>query len=398
MKELIYLNKNALSPAGGPLGVGYYIYNEAKKHNDKEICFLDINREKLAKETTQKKILYKFKHLTRIVRTIRHILKYNKVFKPKDTMSDTFKKYDIVHFHSTIDMYEQRESLKKFKGITILTSHSPVPLSQELKDACSTNLERLYFKIHSKDFEKMDEWCFENANYIIFPCSDAEEPYSNNWPAYKEIKKKRQKRYKYVATGISERIAQKDKSYIRNQYGIGDKDFLISYAGRHNKVKGYDLLKDIAEKLLANERGKIKFIIAGRKGNIEPLDDESWKEIGFTKDPYSIIAASDIFILPNRETYFDLAMIEALSLGKIVVTSRTGGNKYYEKHKLPGVFLYDTIDEAVDLIEKIKNMKKNDIKELERQNRKFYEKHLTSDSFYKSYKKVINEIYLENKR
>lgn len=31
MKELIYLDENALSPAGGPLGVGYYINEEAKR-------------------------------------------------------------------------------------------------------------------------------------------------------------------------------------------------------------------------------------------------------------------------------------------------------------------------------------------------------------------------------
>ena len=31
MKELIYLDENALSPAGGPLGDGYYIFEEAKK-------------------------------------------------------------------------------------------------------------------------------------------------------------------------------------------------------------------------------------------------------------------------------------------------------------------------------------------------------------------------------
>lgn len=46
MKELIFLDEKALAPAGGPLGVGYYIYNEAKKAGDQEIEFLKSSEKK----------------------------------------------------------------------------------------------------------------------------------------------------------------------------------------------------------------------------------------------------------------------------------------------------------------------------------------------------------------
>lgn len=68
------------------------------------------------------------------------------------------------------------------------------------------------------------------------------------------------------------------------------------------------------------------------------LKDSRWKEVGWTNDSQSIIAASDVFVLPNRETYFDIIMLEVLSCGKIVIASRTGGNKYFEKIGAKGVF------------------------------------------------------------
>lgn len=36
----------------------------------------------------------------------------------------------------------------------------------------------------------MDEYAFCHADIIHFPCKEAEEPYYNNWSAYKEIKAK----------------------------------------------------------------------------------------------------------------------------------------------------------------------------------------------------------------
>lgn len=135
-------------------------------------------------------------------------------------------------------------------------------------------------------------------------------------------------------------------------------------------------------------RGNPKYYMAGSRTVLM----EFAYEIGFTKDPYSLISAGDVFVLPNNETYFDLVMIEVLSLGKIVIASRTGGNKYYEKAGAKGVFLYDTLAEAEELVDKVKAMSKEERKKLEKENRCFYEKHLTSTVFYENYKKMVNEV------
>lgn len=391
MKELIYLDEKALSPAGGPLGVGYYIYEEAKKASDQEIYFLSSDAKAKENEAKQKKFLYKFPRITKIVRSIRHIREYRKMIYAPSNVPGRFDEYDIVHFHSTIDMYKQRKNLEGYKGKIILTSHSPIPLTQELYAACATKFERHFFEKKKAEFEKMDRWSFMNADYIIFPCPEAEEPYFNNWEEYKKIKEVKKNCYRYVLTGISPKEVKISKDETRSKYNIGAYDFVVVYVGRHNEVKGYGNLKKLGEKIL-NNTDNTKFLIAGREGPLTRLVNPNWIEIGFTKDPYSIISAGDIFILPNNETYFDLVFIEVLSLGKIVVASRTGGNRYYEKAGVKGVFLYNTLNEAEELINKIKNMSNEEKVALEKANKEFYEKNLTGKVFYNNYKKVVAQL------
>ncbi len=50
-----------------------------------------------------------------------------------------------------------------------------------------------------------------------------------------------------------------------------------------------------------------------------------------------------------KETYFDLVMLEVLSLGKIIIASYTGGNKYFKSSFAKGVFTYSKLEEAAQL-------------------------------------------------
>ncbi len=394
MKLLIFLDENALGPAGGPLGVGYYLHEQTQNRGlGEQIQFLRSNLKTKEREGRQKKILYKFARLTKIVRSLRHIKEYHSMlYKPAYTQGK-FDGYDAIHFHRTSDMYKQRRNLEGYKGKVLLTSHSPIPLAKELYDACATKFERRYFKKRMHLFERMDEWSFRHADYIVFPCPEAEEPYEKNWPVYRDIQKDKKEAYRYVPTGISERVASVSKTKIRENLGIRTSDFMMVYVGRHNEVKGYGNLKKLGKKLL-DEHNDMKMVVAGNEGPIMRLEHPSWVEIGFTKDPYSYIAASDVFVLPNTETYFDLVMIEVLSLGKIVVASSTGGNRYYEKMGLKGVFLYDTLEEAEKLILQIKAFSPEKKRELEEENRKFYKEHLSGECFFDHYLEMLEQIGL----
>jgi len=395
MKVLIYLESNKLAPVGGPLGVGFQIKKVLEANGIDTIDFLEGDINKNSKESKQKKWLYKHKHLTKIVRSVRHIIEYNSMFNNPRNDSVLLNQYGIIHFHSTIDMYKQRESLKDYKGVIVVTSHSPIPLRQELFEASSSWFEREYFKTHENKFLEMDTFAFEKADYIVFPCEDAEEPYYLNWNEYKEIHNHRVDHYRYIPTGIGDIVIKKDCACVRTQFGIEDSDFVVCYAGRHNVVKGYDSLRRIGTRCL-NELSDTKFLIAGKPGPLYGIDNPNWIEIGWTNEVHDIINSSDVFVLPNKFTYFDLIMIEVLAIGKIVVASRTGGNKFYEKNNLEGVFLYDTEDEAVELIKKIKNMDKDKRRILGNTNRAFYINNLTSKHFVNNYLKFISSIEGKN--
>ena len=177
---------------------------------------------------------------------------------------------------------------------------------------------------------------------------------------------------------------------MREKYGIPRDAFVVCYVGRHNEIKGYDIVKSVGKKLLQNENNYV--VIAGKEEPLKGLNHDRWIEVGWTNDPHSIIAAADVFILPNRETYFDLIMLEVLSLGQIIVASRTGGNKYFEQFDCEGIQLYQTEKELEQKIKEIQNMSLQDRKKMMRANLDLYEKNLTVKTFAQKYVDLMRSL------
>lgn len=388
-KVLMYLQEDKLAFKGGPFAVGWCYNEEKKKRGDSFLTFLSpsTNRNNAIKSKNKSKLIRIFQNIELVVKNYIHY-KY-KAFKPKNTGVD-FSTYDIIHFHNTRDLYEERNHLKDFKGIVLLQSHSPQPLSDELYNSVPGLVKALIPSLKKK-LRGMDEYAFRRADYILFPCSYAEEPYYNNWPEYKEIHDSKVGSYRYILTGIPQVHAKRQRLEVRNELRIKDSDFVISYVGRHNIVKGYDLLKQIAHAFLS-KHSDAYVVTAGKEYPIKRLDHERWIEIGWTNDAHSYISSSDVFILPNRETYFDIVMLEVLSLGKIVVASRTGGNKFFEDMKCPGIFLYDSIDECISLLDLIKKMSLEEREYLQNSNKSFFQDNLTVEAMYDSYMEMIAKL------
>ncbi len=154
-----------------------------------------------------------------------------------------------------------------------------------------------------KNLIKIDEYAFRRADYIVFPCPEAEEPYYNNWPEYKAVKEEKKGKYLYLLTGTKARVAKLSKTEVRQLYSIPDDAFIICYVGRHNEIKGYDKLKLLGEQIL-QEAPNIYFLIAGREEPLHGLHHPRWIEVGWTSDPHSLINASDVFMLPNKGNVF----------------------------------------------------------------------------------------------
>lgn len=389
-KILIYMNKKQLAPTGGATGYNYNLLCGLKEIGyESQIDFLDY-------ETVSKSRINSFVESIKIP-WIRMILKIAKSIIHKSILFYGNNKYaivdlnqyDIVHFHSWEYMWECKSSLEDYKGKVILTQHSPNRPGMEFFNA-QTSFERRYMKwFYNKTF-KLDQWALDKADYVFFPCEEAEEPYIKHWPYFTEYKKNNQTKFRYILSGTEAVKEQKSRAEIRKLYNIPEKAKIICYIGRHNEVKGYDLLKEIADDLLQDTN--IYFLIAGREGPIKRLHHKRWIEIGWTKDPYSYVSASDVFILPNRETYFDLVMLEVLSLGSIVVASNTGGNKYFDKLKPNGVFLYNNLEEAKNEIKGIFKLSRDEQDLLKRNNKLIFENYFTSKIFAKHYIELVKTL------
>ena len=382
------MQSSELAAVGGPRGYVYNLKTELDKSECANICFIESGREKINKYKNKIENLKsgKFK---RFLVTLKSIVKHWLLLHGRhhNAIVD-INEYDVVHFHSTLDMYAARDSLKNYCGKVALTSHSPTLLSKEIYDSRS-NFEKKFFKSMYKKLIRMDEYAFSRADFFIFPCREAEEPYFNNWDKFESLKLSNQDKFRYVLTGINQCSAKIDRKTVREKYNIPQNAFVVSYVGRHNEIKGYDTLKEIGEKILRYPN--TYFLVAGREMPLQGLKNERWIEIGWTNDPHSLIAAADVFILPNKETYFDLVLIEVLSLGQLVVASRTGGNKFFE-NKSSGIKLYDTQDEAVDLLLKIMAMSEEDRFELAKSNLVLYKKDFTCEIFAERYLQLYSEL------
>lgn len=385
MKKILeYYQGAMLAPTGGARG---YLYGLRKGLEEADLeCFridylpgeASITKLREYSKNSQNFII---KCGLRIYRRVKHIRKVFSILSVKTKPRVNINEYDAVHFHSASDMYRVRDVLKQYSGKVLFTSHSPQPQADEYIES-SSKLEMLLFGKYYKKLVEVDKYAFNRADYIIFPCEDAEEPYFTYWPEYSEIKQKRHDRYKYLLTGTFPAKVVTSREKIREKYNIPESAFVITYVGRHNEIKGYNNLKEIGKRILSKHKD-VYFLIAGNLGPIKELNHERWIEVGWTNEPHSFTAAGDLFVLPNKETYFDLVLLEVLSVGTPVLAANTGGNKYFKDFF--GVQLYNNVDEGVKYVEQIMMYSKNEIQAIFEMNKKLFNSKFTPKVFAENY-------------
>lgn len=390
----IFFSGNILERAGGPSTYLYNLKEGLEKRKEKSIKFI-YNKD--LKNNSKKKIIAHNKEMLANIFPklyeeimLNHILSEGKYKNELVTMSNV----DLMHFHLTSDLAKYYKYLHK-NTIKVLTTHCPEMPCIEFKNSLKAKAKMRKYNFDKAEnifFEYIDKVAFEQANVIIFPSKEAMEPYYETCDTFQEIIES--KKIKYLFTGTKPLKYNKENKVFREEYGIPDNAFVISFVGRHNEVKGYDNFIQIGKKLLQNK--KDIYIITAGVGNIKSPSNNRWIDIGWTDDPGSIVNASNVFILPNKRTYFDLVLLEVLSIGKTCIVSNTGGNKTVSK-LTEGVIGYNTIDEAVNKIRELYNNKEK-LLEYEKINKKVYNKYFTVEKFTENYIKLINEIKVEENK
>lgn len=392
-RALIYFPQNDITPRGGPAG---YLYNLRVGLQDigrvDDIDFLPSDHNGIERNARLRKAV------PSRVKDLRRLKKMLSLTSKKVEVDSRLARYDLIHFERVEDMYFARDFLKGYDGQVVLTTHCPCAPYQELigrlnpKDAAR--------KMHELEgLQAIDEYAFSRADRIVFPCREAEEPYFNTWPRYKSIRD--QKKIRYLPTGIVPCTAARSRGDVRRQYDIPEDAFVVCFVGRHNEIKGYPDLVGAAQRLLgpadattgtASCKKEIRFLIAGKEEPLHGLRNKRWTEVGWTTDPHSIIAASDVFVLPNRQTYFDLVMLEVLSLGVPVIASRTGGNKYFQRFERAGIFYFDDSSDLAQRILEVASLPSDELRQFGLLNQELYKKHFSADVFARGYIGLVSQM------
>lgn len=297
----------------------------------------------------------------------------------------------IFHVHTTRDCVKLHNLLtctgRRHKVRLVLTSHTPEIPAREWADvvyAKGQDAKLAQSVYHS--YLLNDKLAFSHADALIFPCQEALEPYQATWPGMKEFI--RHKPVYWMASG-ARALPKASVPDPRDSYGTQDR-FTMAYLGRHNSVKGYDLLVRARDKITARIPDAA-FLIGGQPGPIAAPEAENWTEIGWTNAPQDVLTASDVFVLPNRQTYFDLILLETLSAGCLVVAAKTGGNKFFAG-KSPGIVLFEDEDDLVDKLGQIAALPKAERDRHAAANLKLYQKEFTPAAFGRRYIDTMREI------
>ncbi len=398
--------------AGGPAGYLYQLKSGLEKLGITDIRVISSVIDPKVRNSNVKKFLeklYKFtlmnllpeKYFEKSISvwefTNREIIK-----KLLEVVSQNEPNPDIafLHFHSVVDISFYSSIRTGNKIQTVLTSHSPEAFHIEQSYGIRIYLQRrvvfktarsLLLSRHAEYWKRIDHQAFLTADYLMFPCEEAMEPYFETWPDFKEIVQN--KRIFFVPSGVCALEHNLSREQIREKYGIPRNAFVVSYVGRHNHVKGYDLLCKAAE-VVWRQNPSVYFLIAGNEYPIRGLRDKRWVEVGWTNMPGNIVNASDVFVLPNRRTFFDLVLLEVMSIGKPIIASFTGGNKFVSR-QTKGVITFER-ENHIELAKKILDfsvLSRDEIEMLGLANKTLYDNYYTPEQFALRYRKEVGKIF-----
>lgn len=381
--------KDHLRPAGGPSGYLYNLQESLETNKIEQIHLLTLGaptKKKSAKKKPFKAFIkslkVKFLPVSIRQRHIRHKeqLSYEAFFA---SIEKALEASSIYHFHHTKDLYYFKKLYPQDDTTTLLMSHAPEPPYIELAKAYQGDgySEKEAAQLASPQKE-MDILAFRSADHIVFPCEEAVSPYT----AFFKEHDIDTHRLRYVLTASKPLRYMLERSTFRERYDIPEQKLLFAYIGRRTHIKGYDIFCEAARALERDER--FMFIAAG-SGAIASPDTKNFIDMGWTDDPGSILNAADYLVVPNRDTYFDLGIIQAFSLNTALITTATGGNRWFLDKELDIRFIEP---DPQGLVESLETLERTTSK----RNIDFFKSHLDNAHLAPNYLTMFQAILREH--
>jgi glycosyltransferase involved in cell wall biosynthesis len=294
--------------------------------------------------------------------------------------------FDVIHFHSTWEVFNARRVLDDYRGKVVVMSHSPKPWHRELiEDFLGLRMESISKALAAR-VEKIDAFGFGRADAVMFPCEDSMESYSRRWPRFDGLV--RGKRLMFVPTAFEPLSAgiPGPGGLERAALGLPAEGVVAFFAGRHTEVKGYDFLLERGPELL-DRWPNLRIVCAGAENSRYKIAHPRWIELGWRKDVAQLMGAVDFYLLPNRETYFDLVLLEAMACRLPVVLSETGGNKYFKDYRSRGLRFFDIGSKSsfVDAVDSLMRLSSEGRKDAGAENAGIIRDSFTFKAFHENY-------------
>lgn len=324
-------------------------------------------------------------------------MKYSRLFRalPKCQIFNANDFANSIHINGAYSFFpvwnQLRQQGKAFSTLKILTTHNPFPPHEEeigLRESRGkwSNAELSYFKNY---LEVRDKLAFMLSDAILCPSEYSLEGYKD-WSTWEDVIKA--KPVYYCVTGAPIREVKSSRKDIRDALGVPEDATLIVFLGRKERVRGFDIFVEAAKCILAKSR-KIWFVVLGDGALQSNISDDHFLEIGFTSQVSDYINAADACVTANRGSYFDLSMIEIMSLGAILIASNVGGNKWL-RGKTRGVLYFNSgdVSELIAAIEYLLTVPVSERVQMREENKNLYSCELTPFHFQNNYQKVIDHI------
>lgn len=270
--------------------------------------------------------------------------------------------FKYIYFHDCMSLYSCSHLIKS-NQIVILQSHCPELPSEEMKaiynDATIT-----------EKFVKAERYGFNRADLLVFPNEQTVGIYSD---LIKDSTKIR-----YILSGAKDIVDPR-------LYPLDQSKINILFIGRRNKIKGFDYLIDTFKNVQL-KRDDINLILVGSG---ELYSGQNIFDVGQSNIPQNWFNSVDYVVNTNRQSYFDLSVIEALATGVSLILSNNYGHYYYEG-KSKNISTFDVLNpNGLELILS-GNLKKRDYNDT--LNRDFYLDNLTDVAYFERFEQFCKSI------
>jgi glycosyltransferase involved in cell wall biosynthesis len=219
--------------------------------------------------------------------------------------------YKYIWFHDVWAMTACLDLIQSSQKI-ILQVHCPELPSEEASAQNYSSQDVIWT-------EQAQRRAFARADICVFPNSYSQSIYSPLISASTRVE--------YLASGCQklepEYKLPLDPSYI-----------YYLYIGRRNKIKGFDIVLNAFRSAYLKDQ-RLQLLVVGGG---ERIEEPGIIDLGRSEAPGNWIAVADYLLSVNRNSYFDLSVMEALSIGTPLIIACTGGHRYFADISGPGIF------------------------------------------------------------